>query len=395
MPEPTDPDQRASPARTGGLSADEAVRYSRHLMLPEIGLEGQHRLKQSRVLIVGAGGLGSPAAIYLATAGIGTLGLADFDRVEAHNLQRQILHRENDVGRPKTDSGRDMLVGLNPQLRVNIHPEGINAGNAAALFADYDVIVDGSDNFPTRYLNADAAHLTRRPLVYGSVFRFQGQVSLFDTRAGGPCYRCLFPRPPEGEAVPNCAEAGVLGALCGLIGSLQAIEAIKVLLGVGQPLAGRLLIVDALEMHFQTLQITRNPTCILCSNAPTITSLSAHRPEADGAPERLPPWPGELEPTEVIRHLRNDPTACVLDVREPFERAICRIESSIDLPMGQVPLSLDSIPGDRTIFVLCHHGQRSGRVVQFLRSRGYDRVINIRGGIDAWSRSVDPEMARY
>lgn len=376
------------------LSPTESARYSRHLMLPDIGPEGQSRLKASRVLVIGAGGLGSPAAIYLAAAGVGTIGLADHDRVENHNLQRQILHGDRDIGRTKVESARETLASINPHLTLDLHPEGITPANAIDLVSRYDLVVDGSDNFPTRYLVTDATHLTRRPLVHGSVYRFEGQVSVFDPGAGGPCYRCLFPEPPQGDAVPNCAEAGVLGALCGVIGSLQAIEAIKNLLGIGRSAAGSLLIVDALSFEFRTLRIDPNPDCPLCSSSPTITALG-NPPPADPSEEPMNPIEDEMDPTAVSQYLAANPNAVVVDVREPAELAVCRLPGSTDIPMRQIPGSFDTLPRQDPIFILCHHGNRSRMVVRFLRQQGFKQVINIRGGINAWAQAVDPTLARY
>lgn len=389
------PPNSPRPEHTGDLSSDEAARYSRHLMLPEVGLDGQKRLKASRVLVIGAGGLGSPVALYLAAAGVGTIGLADFDRVEAHNLQRQILHQDKDIGRPKIESGARTLSGINPNVRIRLHPDGVTAANAIDLFSSYDLIVDGSDNFPTRYLNTDAAHLTGRPLVYGSLFRFEGQVSLFDTHAGGPCYRCLFPEPPEPGTVQNCAEAGIFGALCGVVGSLQAMEAIKSIVGIKQSLRGTLLVVDALDMQFQRLRIRPDPDCPLCSDAPIITEISPDRYEptgSEGPREHLPP---EMDPIDVHQRLETNPEDILVDVREAFELSICRIENAVHVPMRQVPGAIDTLPQDRQIYVLCHHGHRSLRVMQFLNDQGFTKVTNIRGGIDAWARTVDASLKRY
>lgn len=394
MPSKEDP-RGAAPSPTEiSLSPTESARYSRHLMLPEIGPEGQGRLKASRVLIIGAGGLGSPAAIYLAAAGIGTIGLADHDRVESHNLQRQILHHESDIGRPKVASGRETLAAINPHIALNLHPEGITRANAIDLVSGYDLVVDGSDNFPTRYLVTDATHLVRRPLIHGSVYRFEGQVSVFDSRAGGPCYRCLFPEPPRGDAAPNCAEAGVLGALCGLIGSLQAIEAIKNLLGIGRSAAGTLLVIDALAFEFRTLRIDPNPDCPLCSSTPSITALETQSTETMSA-ENMNPIADEMDPLAVSRYLASNPEAVVVDVREPAELAVCRLAGSTDIPMRQIPGSLDVLARQQPLFILCHHGNRSRMVVQFLRQQGFEQVINIRGGINAWAQTVDPTLARY
>ena len=397
-------------SRRLGLTSEETARYSRHIILPEIGLEGQERLKGASVLVIGAGGLGSPVALYLAAAGVGTIGLADFDKVEAHNLQRQILHGTSDVGSPKTASGRKRLADINPNIVVREHTEGVRPENAVALFSGYDLIVDGSDNFPTRYLNTDAAFLARRPLVYGSIFKFEGQVTLFDPHGGTPCYRCLFPEPPPPGSVPNCGEAGVLGALCGVIGSLQAMEAIKRLSGVEGGLGGRLLVVDALGMQFRALNLRKDPECPLCSARGTIRAIDPER-YADGcAPiqhattagadgtatdaETDEMYPFELDVAEAAQ-LAGAGAVAILDVREPFELQICRIAGAEHIPMGQIPQHLDRIPRDKHVLVLCHHGGRSARVTQFLRQNGFENATNIAGGIDAWARQIDPEMQRY
>lgn len=376
------------------LSPAESARYSRHLMLPEIGPEGQRRLKASRVLVIGAGGLGSPAAIYLAAAGVGKIGLADHDRVETHNLQRQILHGDGDIGRSKVDSARETLAAINPHIALQFHADGITPSNAMDLVSQYDLVVDGSDNFPTRYLVTDACHLARRPLVHGSVYRFEGQVSVFDPHSGGPCYRCLFPQPPQGDARPNCAEAGVLGALCGLIGSLQAVETVKTLLGIGRSAAGTLLVIDALNFEFRSLRIDPDPQCPLCSTSPTITSIQTESTE-DVSTDKQLPNEDEMDPIAVSRYLASDPDAVVVDVREPAELAVCRLDGSTDIPMRQIPESLDSLPRDHPLFILCHHGNRSRMVVRYLRQQGFEPVINIRGGINTWAQTVDPSLARY
>lgn len=390
-----------------GLTSEETARYSRHIILPEIGLEGQERLKAARVLVIGAGGLGSPAALYLAAAGIGTIGLADFDRVEAHNLQRQILHGTSDVGTPKSASGRKRLSDINPNVAVIEHTEGVRPENAVELFARYDLVVDGTDNFPTRYLNTDAAFLARRPLVYGSIFKFEGQVTVFDPHAGTPCYRCLFPEPPPPGSVPNCGEAGVLGALCGVVGSIQAMEAIKRMAGVAGGLDSRLLVIDALGMQFRALKLRKDPDCPLCGARASIRSIDPAR-YADGCAPLNHAEPAESAssssasaefPFEIdaatAAQLARDGSARVLDVREPFELQICRIDGAAHIPMGQVPQQLTQIPRDTHVLVLCHHGGRSARVTQFLRQNGYDKATNIAGGIDAWARHVEPSMQRY
>jgi adenylyltransferase/sulfurtransferase len=388
------------------LSPAELARYSRHILLPGVGVDGQQKLAAAKVLVVGAGGLGSPAALYLAAAGVGTIGIADFDKVELHNLQRQILHDTTAIGRPKVDSATARLGALNPHVRVVAHPEGITAANALALFSGYDVIVDGTDNFPTRYLNNDAAVLARRPLVYGSIFQFEGQVSVFDPAHGAPCYRCLFPEPPPPGSVPNCGEAGVLGALCGTIGSLQALEAIKLLLGVGEPLHGRLVVFDALVHRFRTLNVRRDPACPVCGPNARIHELRAAEYAFGCAPVPTarpgPPSPAlndaEL-PAEIdvaaARELLATGGAELLDVREPHEHAICRVPGSRLLPMREVPAALAQLPRDRNLLVLCHHGSRSQRVTQLLRANGFPRAINIRGGIDAWAAELDPSLQRY
>ena len=392
--------------RRAGLTPEETARYSRHIILPEIGLEGQERLKAARVLVIGAGGLGSPVALYLAAAGVGTIGLADFDKVEAHNLQRQILHGTSDVGIAKTTSGHRRLAEINPHVTVVEHTEGVRPENAVALFGGYDLIVDGSDNFPTRYLNTDAAFLAKRPLVYGSIFKFEGQVTVFDPHAGTPCYRCLFPEPPPPGSVPNCGEAGVLGALCGVVGSIQAMEAIKRLAGVAGGLDARLLVIDALGMQFRTLKLRKDPECPLCSATAAIRTIDPARyaegcapinhAEASQAPAADEPdvCPFEIDVTEAAR-LAHTGAARVLDVREPFELQICQVPGATHIPMGQVPQQLAQIPRETRVLVLCHHGGRSARVTQFLRQNGYDKATNIAGGIEAWARQIDPGMQRY
>ncbi len=389
---------------TAVLSPAELARYSRHILLPGVGVDGQQRLAAAKVLVIGAGGLGSPAALYLAAAGIGTLGIADFDKVELHNLQRQIVHDTTAIGHPKVASASARLGALNPHIRVVAHAEGVTAANALALFSGYDVIVDGTDNFPTRYLNNDAAVLTRRPLVYGSIFQFEGQVSVFDPARGAPCYRCLFPTPPPAGSVPNCGEAGVLGALCGTIGSLQAMEAIKLLLGLGEPLHGRLVVFDSLGHRFRTLNVRRDPACPLCGTDPQIRELRPERytfgcsplPAAAPAAPVLSPedLPAEID-VATARDLLATGTAALLDVREPYEHAICQVPGSRLVPMREVPGALGQLPRDRPLLVLCHHGARSQRVTQFLRANGFAHATNIRGGIDAWAAELDSSLQRY
>ncbi|ACB76808.1 molybdopterin-synthase adenylyltransferase MoeB [Opitutus terrae] len=370
------------------LSPAELARYSRHLLLEQVGLAGQRRIAAARVLVIGAGGLGSPAGLYLAAAGIGTLGIADLDRVEAHNLQRQLLHDTASVGEPKVSSAARRLRGLNPHVRVVEHASGVTTENAPGLFANYDVIVDGTDNFDARYMNNDAAFHAGKPLVFGSVFKFEGQVAVFDPAHDGPCYRCLFPEPPASGSVPGCGEAGVLGALCGVIGSLQALETIKLVTGVGAPLRGKLLTYDALTQTFQTLALARNPSCPLCGDG-------AIAPAAQ-LPPRAPDAPREISAAEARHRLDTTPEqTLLLDVREPWETEIVRIAGAEHIPMRQVPARLSTLPKDRDLLVLCHHGSRSRQVSEFLRAQGFPRAINVAGGIAAWTDEVDPSLVRY
>jgi adenylyltransferase/sulfurtransferase len=387
------------------LQPAELARYSRHLLLGEIGVEGQRRLAGARVLVIGAGGLGSPAALYLAAAGAGTLGIADFDRVEDHNLQRQILHDTAAVGEPKVRSAARRLRAANPFIRVVEHGEGVTAANAVALFSAYDVIVDGTDSFPTRYLNNDAAALAARPLVYGSVFKFEGQVTVFDPAHGGPCHRCLFPTPPPAGSVPNCGDAGVLGALCGVVGSLQAVEAIKLIVGFGESLRGRLLLYDALRQDFRTLRVSRDPACPVCGEHPTLRALREEDYRFDGCapgPAATPPqsapasYPLEISVTEARRALDASPANTVLvDVREPYEVEICRVAGSLFIPMRQIPAQLGTLPRDKHLLIFCHHGSRSMNVTRYLRANGYSAVTNVAGGIAAWADQIEPRMQRY
>lgn len=383
---------------TSPLSPAELARYSRHLLLPEIGVSGQERLAASRVLVVGAGGLGSPAALYLAAAGVGTLGIADLDRVEAHNLQRQLLHRDASLGEAKVASAARRLRETNPHIQIVEHEGGVTPENAIELFSHYDVILDGTDNFSTRYLNNDAAFFAKRPLVFGSVFKFEGQVSVFAPHLGGPCYRCLFPEPPAPGSVPGCGEAGVLGALCGVIGSLQALEALKLVTGIGEPLIGRLMTYDGLRQRFDTLTLPRNPSCPLCGEAPSIRSLAPTCVACTPSPTPMSSssHPFEISVTDAKKLLDENPATTVLiDVREPHEIAICSVEGAETIPMGQIPAQLEQLPKDKHLLVMCHHGGRSRRVTEFLRAQGFDAVTNIAGGIDDWAVQIAPGMPRY
>jgi len=383
------------------LSPAELARYSRQILLEQFGVAGQQKLAAARILVIGAGGLGSPAALYLAAAGVGTLGIADFDQVEEHNLQRQLLHDTPSIGTPKVDSAAARLAAVNPFVRVVPHAGGVTTDNAIALFSGYDVIVDGTDNFGARYLNNDAACLAGRPLVYGSVFKFDGQVAVFDPAHGGPCYRCLFPAPPPAGSVPGCGEAGVLGALCGVIGSLQALEAIKLITGIGETLRGRLLTYHALKQEFQVLTLPRDPGCAVCGTHPSIREVDPTRYTTACAAPPAPSMsdhevPLEVSVREASRLRQSAPERIlIIDVREPFELAICRVEGAEHIPMRQIPEQVDALPRDRHLLILCHSGGRSYRVTEFLRARGLPAVSNIAGGIDAWAEEIEPGMGRY
>ena len=376
------------------LSPDELRRYARHLSLPEFGLEGQRRLGASSVFLVGAGGLGSPAALYLAAAGVGRLGIVDGDRVDESNLQRQVLHGTRDIGRAKVESAAARVRDLNPHVHVETFDATLTSRNALGILEGWDVVVDGSDNFPTRYLVNDACVILGRPLVYGSVHRFEGQASLFNV-GDAPCYRCLFPEPPSPGTVPSCAEAGVLGVLPGLVGTIQAAEAIKLLAGVGDTLAGRLLLVDMLRMRMQTVQVRRNPACPACGTR-QITTLGDYEAFCGIAP---PPGAeaalAELTPAELAARLARGDDLDLVDVRGAFEWAIARLPGARLVPLNTVPDAVDSFRRDRDIVVYCHHGARSAAALHWLREHGFTRVWNLAGGIDRWSLEVDPAVARY
>jgi adenylyltransferase/sulfurtransferase len=378
------------------LTTSELRRYGRHLLLPEMGLEGQQRLKASSVLVVGAGGLGSPAAIYLASAGVGRLGLVDFDTVDATNLHRQILHGTADIGRSKLASARDHLADLNPEVALETHEARLTSENALDLLGRYDVVLDGTDNFATRYLVNDACALLGRPNVHGSVFRFEGQVSVFDARVG-PCYRCLYPDPPPPGLVPSCAEGGVLGVLPGVIGVLQAIEAIKLLLGLGDPLIGRLLVFDALGMSFRELRLRKDPGCPLCGTNPTLTGLIDYDSWCAGpAKEESPMTESDDLKVRDYRTLRERGEDHVLvDVREPHEQKIAHIEGAVLIPLRTLPERIGELDPNRLVVLFCHHGGRSSRALEYLKAHGFTRVRNLEGGIDAWSREADTSVARY
>ncbi len=376
------------------LQPDELGRYARHLAIPEFGIEGQRRLKAARVLCIGAGGLGSPITMYLAAAGIGGLGLVDPDVVEITNLQRQILFGQRDLGRKKLDAARDRLADINPHVDIQVYPELFTSANAMHIAADYDVIIDGTDNFPTRYLSNDIAVWLRKPNVYGSILRFDGQVGVFAPHLGAPCYRCMCPQPPPPGMVPSCAEGGVLGVLPGLIGTMQALEAIKLITGIGQPLLGKLLHVDTLSMRFRTLTLRRDPSCPVCGDHPTITEPIDYQGFCGITANAAP-----AVPTMTVHDLRELREAgdnhFLLDVREPHEQSISRIAGAVLIPLGELENRTAELPRDKRILVHCKSGGRSARAVSLLRDQGFENVWNISGGIIAWAREIDPSMAEY
>jgi sulfur-carrier protein adenylyltransferase/sulfurtransferase len=377
------------------LSAAETLRYSRHLILPDIALVGQQRLKAARVLLVGAGGLGSPAALYLAAAGVGTIGLVDWDVVDVTNLQRQILHGTAAIGASKLDSARARLHDLNPHVHVETFAAKLTSANALDILRTFDIVVDGSDNFPTRYLVNDACVLLGKPNVYGSIFRFDGQASVFDARVG-PCYRCLFADPPPPDLVPSCAEGGVLGVLPGIIGSIQALETIKLIVGVGETLVGRLLLCDARRMQFRELALAKDPECPVCGTHPTVTELIDYEAFCGMGDGGVGTGDGvEVAPAELKREWSANPNLVVIDVREPHEYEIARIDGARLIPLSELPGRLGEIDGRAEIVTHCHHGLRSLRALELLKGAGFSRVRSLQGGIDAWSVDVDPEVPRY
>ncbi len=393
----------AAEAQTAPAAADlpelepsEIRHYSRHLIMPEVGTAGQRKLKASRVLLIGAGGLGSPLGLYLAAAGVGKLGLVDFDVVDESNLHRQVLYGRSDVGRPKIQAALERLHDVNPHVTLVPHETRLTSQNALELFAGYDIVVDGTDNFPTRYLVNDACVLAGKPNVYGSIFRFEGQVSIF-WGARGPCYRCLFPEPPPPGLVPSCAEGGVLGVLPGIIGALQANEVVKLVVGVGEPLIGRLVLFDALKMRFRELKLRKDPACPVCSEHPTQRGLIDYEQFCGVAPrpEEAMGYDFDVQPEELKRWLDEGRDLVVLDVRSPQEHDIARIEGARLIPLPELRDRLGELDPAATIVAHCHHGMRSAQAVAFLLSMGYDRAKNLAGGIDAWSTRVDPAVPRY
>ncbi len=375
------------------LSHEEILRYSRHLILPDVGVEGQRKLKAARVLLIGAGGLGSPAALYLAAAGVGTLGLVDFDVVDKTNLQRQILHGTSTVGVSKLESATARIKDLNPNVRVEPFETRLTSENALDIIREFDIVADGTDNFPTRYLVNDACVLLDKPNVYGSIFRFEGQASVFHATRG-PCYRCLYSEPPPPGLVPSCAEGGVLGVLPGIIGSIQAMETIKLILGAGQPLIGRLVLFDALKLQFRELKLEKDPDCPVCGTHPTVTELIDYQAFCGIGAE--PSYDGvEITAQELRDEWQRRPDLLVVDVREPHEHAIAHIDGAVLIPLGELPDRLGELEGHREIVTHCHHGARSLKALEILKAAGFSKVRSLRGGIDAWAVNVDPTLPRY
>ena len=383
------------------LSNAEVARYSRHLIMPEVGMEGQLKLKAAGVLCIGAGGLGSPVAMYLAAAGVGRLGIVDFDVVDYSNLQRQVIHGTPDVGRPKLESARDTLNAINPEVRVETHEVALSSSNALDVLGGYDVIVDGTDNFPTRYLVNDACVLLGKPNAYGSIFRFEGQASVF-AAPGGPCYRCMYPEPPPPGLVPSCAEGGVLGILPGVVGTIQATEAVKLIMGAGEPLVGRFLVYDALRMRFRELKLRRDPECPVCGDAPTVTGLIDYEqfcgvtPAApDGAADGDGADGDDVTVEQLKARLDGGDGVFLLDVREPQEHRICSIPGTTLIPLGDLPSRLHELAGRGEMIVHCKSGARSARAVKLLREAGFAGAKNLRGGILRWIDAIDPSLPKY
>jgi molybdopterin/thiamine biosynthesis adenylyltransferase/rhodanese-related sulfurtransferase len=378
------------------LSKEEVLRYSRHLIMPEVGMEGQLKLKAAKVLCIGTGGLGAPLGVYLAAAGVGRIGLVDFDTVDLTNLQRQILFSTSDVGRPKIEAAADRLRSMNPEIQIDTFERRLTSENALDLFKDYDLIVDGTDNFPTRYLVNDACVLLGKQNVYGSIFRFEGQVTVFGA-PGGPCYRCLYPEPPPPGLVPSCAEGGVLGVLPGIVGSIQAAETLKLIIGRGEPLIGRLLLFDALAMRFRELKLRKNPECPVCGAHPTVTKLIDYaefcgiRGEESPAPQTTVP---EIAPRELKARLDRGDALFILDVREPHEYQICNLGGHL-IPLGDLSRRVSELDSSREIVAHCRSGKRSAEAVEFLRKAGFRKILNLKGGILAWSDEVDPSVPKY
>ncbi len=378
------------------LSKEEIQRYSRHLIMPEVGLEGQLKLKRARVLCIGTGGLGAPLGLYLAAAGVGHLGLVDFDVVDSSNLQRQVTFTTEDVGKSKSEAARARLKALNPTIEITAYETRLTSENALELFKDYDIVVDGTDNFPTRFLVNDACLLLGKPNVYGSIFRFEGQATVFGY-PGGPCYRCLYPEPPPPGLVPSCAEGGVLGVLPGIIGSIQAMETIKLILGTGEPLVGRLLLFDALAMRFRELKLRRNPECPLCGEHRTLDKLIDYEEFCGIRGEEAPAMTDgivEITPKELKARQDRGDDLFILDVREPHEFQICNLNGKL-IPLGELPGRVSELDSSREMVVHCRSGKRSADAIRFLQTAGFKKLLNLKGGVLAWSDQVDPSMPKY
>ena len=375
------------------LDKEELIHYSRHLLLSEIGREGQEKLKSAKVLLIGAGGLGCPAAVYLGAAGVGTLGIIDFDKVDVSNLHRQIAFHKSDVGRYKAEVLRERIEANNPYVSVKIYKERFSLENSQTLFDEYDIIVDGCDNFSTRYLSNDAAFFAGKPLVYGAIHKFQGQASVFNLNSG-PCYRCLFPEPPEADAVPNCAEAGVLGVLPGIIGTIQATEAVKLIIGSEGSLSGRFLTYDAMQMSFKEFKLGKNPSCPLCGNSPKITSLEELEILCSSQQEKLAK-DSEILPEEVDKMRSSGEDLMIIDLREEYEREICCIKGSEHIPLSMLGSVSKMLPGDKKIVFYCHKGQRSLEAVRSVREQGMKNCFSLAGGIARWADEIEPEMGQY
>lgn len=383
-------------AANAAFSKEEVLRYSRHLIMPEVGMDGQLKLKKAKVLLVGSGGLGAPLGLYLAAAGVGRLGIVDFDAVDFTNLQRQVTFGTSDVGRKKLEAARERLSNLNPEIRIDTYETRLTSENALEILREYDIVADGTDNFPTRYLVNDACVLLGKPNVYGSIFRFEGQASIFGA-PGGPCYRCLYPEPPPPGLVPSCAEGGVLGVLPGIIGCIQAMETLKLILGSGQPLVGRLLIFDALQMRFRELKLRKNPDCPVCGEHRTITKLIDYAEfcgirgeEMEAKPLDIP----EITPKQLKARLDHGDDIFILDVREPHEYQICNLHGHL-IPLGDLPKRVSELDSSREIVAHCRSGKRSADAVQFLTNAGFRKIWNLKGGILAWSDEVDPSVPKY
>jgi molybdopterin/thiamine biosynthesis adenylyltransferase/rhodanese-related sulfurtransferase len=379
------------------LTQPEILRYSRHLLIPEVGLAGQQKLKNASVLLVGSGGLGSPIALYLAAAGIGRIGIVDYDVVDSSNLQRQVIHATSRLNHLKVESARQQMLDLNPFIQVDAYNEIFTSSNAEQIAAGFDILVDGTDNFPTRYLLNDLAVLTNRPYIYGSIFRFEGQVSVFDARTG-PCYRCLFPEPPPPGLVPSCSEGGVFGVLPGTIGTLQATEVLKIILGIGEPLVGKLLLYDALDSSFQTIKLRKNPACKACGPQPTLTHLIDYEAFCGVPAQRdhvSPSTPYDASPLDIARRLKLGEPLQLLDVREPVEQQVSRIAGALNIPLGQISTRLKELDPAKSYLLFCRTGVRSAQALQILLSAGFQHVQNLQGGINAWADQVDPQLAQY